>query len=48
MKSLDRVGIEVSSALSGLSAFSGSKFWLEDIAQGRESTDSKVIGTERG
>ena len=32
IKSLDSVGIETSSsALSALSAFSGCKFWLEDI-----------------
>ena len=44
MKSLDRVGIEVSSALSSLSVFSRCKFWLEDIAQGA----CQRSGTERG
>ena len=44
MKSLEMVGIEVSSAFSLLSAFSGCIFWLEDIAHGLSQTD-KLDGT---
>ena len=46
MKSLEMVGIEVSSALSLLSEFSGCIFWLEDIAHG--IMDDKLGGTGCG
>ena len=48
MKSLDKVGIEVSSALSSLSVFSGCKIWFEDIAQGACQRRGTKRGTERG
>ena len=44
MRSLEMVGIEVSSVFSLLSEFSGCIFWLEDIAHGWSQAD-KLGGT---